>query len=163
MQSIPFGNLDMMLILPGLKKLSYQSWSNQKANCEKTYLSDSTYPCNLNEKYDCNGFGWRHQQLFGSQDKVECISNNRSLMPFAKIFRKTKFLNWNFWNSLLYQFENLSMNQFEFMLCWSYGKLVMVDLQRKYSALDFSSAQVFSSRHAKSIRLNKANKIIFHP
>ena len=46
-------------------------------------------------------------------------------------------------------------------LCYVHH-IVMVDLHCKYSALDFSSAQVFSSRHAKSIRLNKANIFFIH-
>ena len=85
MQSIQFGNLDMMLMLSGLKFVNNKLSANQAASCKsKTYLSNSTCPYRMHETCDYNGFEWGHQQLFGFQNRVECKLNNQTPMPFLQ-------------------------------------------------------------------------------
>ena len=148
MQSIQFGNLDMMLMLSGLKIPNNLPSANQAASCKlKTYLSDSTCPYSLNETYDYNGFEWGHQQLFDSQNRAECKLNNQKPMPFLQIlwfskikkFKITTFLTVFYMVLWLGIFRLLSL----FMLCWPYRN-------GRFASL-FSS--ICKSRYAKNIRL----------
>ena len=91
--------------------------------------------------------GWMHIE----QSCVESIS--------TKFFEKRKIEIGTF--GTVFYISSRIFRWISLNLCYV-DHMVMVDLQRKYSALDFSPAQVFRLWHVKRIRLNKANIFFIH-